>query len=233
MLLIRYSESSIEYPVSSIKYQTLLIGGSVLKDLTLSEYLTKTASGEATPGGGSIAALCAAAAAGLTEMVANLTIGKKGYQSVETEMKDIAEAVSDYREKLIRAIDEDPQAYNQVMTAFKLPKGTEAEIKRRNQAIQDGLKNAALVPMRVAEDAFQIIGIAEKAISRGNKNAITDGLVAVMTARTAVLAALYNVKINLDSITDSVFVDTLSQKTSLLEKQVKEREKEILATAEF
>ena len=205
----------------------------MLKDLTLSEYLEKTASGEATPGGGSIAALCAAAAAGLTEMVANLTVGRKNYQSVEAEMKDIAGTVSDYRQKLIRAIDEDPQAYNQVMTAFKLPRGTDAEIKSRNQAIQNGLKNAALVPMRVAEDAFQIMQIAEKAIAKGNKNAITDGLVAVMTARTAALAALYNVKINLDSITDSAFVEKLSQKTSSLEKQVIEREKKVLAAAEL
>ena len=205
----------------------------MLKDLTLSEYLEKTASGEATPGGGSIAALCAAAAAGLTEMVANLTIGRKNYQSVEAEMKDIAGAVSDYREKLIQAIDEDPEAYNQVMTAFKLPKGTDAEKESRDQAIQDGLKNAALVPMRVAEVAFQVMQIAEKAITKGNKNAITDGLVAVMAARTAALAALYNVKINLDSINDSAFVDKLSQKASSLEKQVQEREKEILAASGF
>ena len=205
----------------------------MLKDLTLSEYLEKTASGEATPGGGSIAALCAAAAAGLTEMVANLTIGRKKYQSVEAEMKDIAGAVSDYREKLIQAIDEDPEAYNQVMTAFKLPKETEAEIEHRNQAIQDGLKNAALVPMRVAEKAFQIMQIAEKAITKGNKNAITDGLVAVMAARTAALAALYNVRINLDSINDSAFVEKLSQKASSLEEQVQEREKEILAASGF
>lgn len=203
----------------------------MLKDLTVTEYLEKTASGEATPGGGSIAALCAAAAAGLTEMVANLTVGKKNYQSVEAEMRDIAETAFDYRERLIRAIDEDPQAYNQVMTAYQMPKGTQTEIKFRDRAIQDGLKNAALVPMGVAEDAFQIMGIAEKAITKGNKNAATDGLVAVMTARSAALAALYNVKINLGSITDSAFVDTLSQKTSSLEKQVKAREKEILAAA--
>ncbi len=205
----------------------------MLKDLTILEYLEKAASGEATPGGGSIAALCAAAAAGLTEMVANLTIGRKKYQSVEAEMKDIAGAVSDYREKLIQAIDEDPEAYNQVMKAFKLPKETEAEIEHRNQAIQDGLKNAALVPMRVAEKAFQIMQIAEKAITKGNKNAITDGLVAVMAARTAALAALYNVRINLDSINDSAFVEKLSQKASSLEEQVQKREKEILAASGF
>jgi len=201
----------------------------VLKDLTLTEYLEKTASGEATPGGGSIAALCAAAAAGLTEMVANLTVGKKGYQSVEAEMKTIAEVVSEKREKFIQAIDEDPEAYNQVMAAYRLPKGTDAEIELRNQAIQEGLKNAARVPMRVAEEAFKMMGLVENAIQKGNKNAVTDGLVAVMAARTAALAAIFNVKINLDSITDSAFVAQLSEKTDALEKQVIKREKEILA----
>jgi formiminotetrahydrofolate cyclodeaminase len=203
----------------------------VLKDLTLTEYLEKTASGEATPGGGSIAALCAAAAAGLTEMVANLTIGKKSYQSVEAEMKNIAEVVSEKREKFIQAIDEDPAAYNQVMTAYRLPKGTDAEVEIRNRAIQEGLKNAALVPMRVAEAAFKMMELAENAIQKGNKNAVTDGLVAVMAARTAALAAIFNVKINLDSITDSAFVAQLSEKTDTMEKQVIKREKEILATA--
>ena len=201
----------------------------MLKDLTLTEYLEKTASGEATPGGGSIAALCAAAAAGLTEMVANLTVGKKGYQSVEADMKTIAEAVSEKREKFIQAIDEDPEAYNQVMAAYRLPKGTDAEIELRNQAIQEGLKNAARVPMRVAEEAFKMMGLVENAIQKGNKNAVTDGLVAVMAARTAALAAIFNVKINLDSITDSAFVAQLSEKTEVLEKQVIKREKEILA----
>jgi formiminotetrahydrofolate cyclodeaminase len=205
----------------------------VLKDLTLSEYLAKTASGEATPGGGSIAALCAAAAAGLTGMVANLTIGRKAYQPVAAEMKDICESTSQYRKKFIQAIDDDPEAYNQVMAAYKLPKGTEAEVELRNQAIQEGLKNAARVPMGVAQKAFEIMGIAEKAIQKGNKNAVTDGLVAVMAARTAALAALYNVKINLDSITDSAFVAEFSEKTDKLEIQVKKREKEILAAFEL
>ena len=87
--------------------------------------------------------------------------------------------------------------------------------------------------MRVAEAAFQIMQIAENAITKGNKNAITDGLVAVMAARTAALAALYNVKINLVSINDSAFVEKLSQKANSLEKQVQEREKEILAASGF
>ena len=201
----------------------------MLKDNTVTEYLEKTASGEPVPGGGSIAALNAAAAASLTEMVANLTIGKKEYASVEAEMRDIARTASKLREKLIGDIDNDPQAYQQVLAAFQLPKNTETEKHRRSNAIQDGFKNAALVPMSVAEDGFKIMDLAKKVIEKGNKNAATDGAVAAMAARTAVMAALYNVKINLTAIKDEAFVEELAQKVKTLEKQVKDQENAIFA----
>jgi formiminotetrahydrofolate cyclodeaminase len=202
----------------------------LLKDKTVTEYLEKTASGEPVPGGGSIAALSAAAAASLTEMVANLTIGKKGYASVEEEMRDIARTASKFRDKFIGDIDNDPQAYQQVLAAFQLPKNTETERHRRADAIQDGFKNAALIPMSVAEDGFKIMDLAKKVIEKGNKNAATDGAVAAMAARTAVMAALYNVKINLTTIKDEAFVEELAQKVKTLERQVKNKEKVILAS---
>ena len=187
----------------------------MLTNLTITEYFEKTASGEPVPGGGSIAALSAAAAASLSEMVANLTIGKKGYESVDAEMKEIAEAASGLRDKLIQDIDNDPEAYQQVMAAFKLPKMTQDEKNRRARAIQDGLKNAALIPMGVAEDAFKTMDLIEKVVKKGNTNAVTDGAVAAMAARTAVMAALYNVKVNLASIKDYVFVEKLTQKVQM------------------
>jgi formiminotetrahydrofolate cyclodeaminase len=201
----------------------------LLKNLTITEYFEKTASGEPVPGGGSIAALSAAAAASLSEMVANLTIGKKGYESVDSEMKEIAEAASGLRDKLIRDIDNDPEAYQQVMAAFKLPKVTENEKNRRARAIQEGLRNAALIPMGVAEDAFKTMDLIEKVVQKGNTNAVTDGAVAAMAARTAVMAALYNVKVNLASIKEEVFVEKLTQKVQILERQVEEKEKKILS----
>ena len=205
----------------------------MLKDNTITEYLEKTASGEPVPGGGSIAALSAAAAASLTEMVANLTIGKKGYASVETEMRDIARTASKFRDKFIGDIDNDPQAYQQVLAAFQLPKNTETEKQRRTNAIQDGFKNAALIPMGVAEDGFKIMDLVKKVIEKGNKNATTDGAVAAMAARTAVMAALYNVKINLTAIKDEAFVEELAQKVKTLEQQVKDKEKVILASIDI
>jgi formiminotetrahydrofolate cyclodeaminase len=201
----------------------------LLKDLTITGYLEKTASGEPVPGGGSIAALSAAAAASLSEMVANLTIGKKGYESVQAEMQEIAAAASELRDKLISDIDNDPEAYQQVIAAFKLPKTTEEDNSRRAKAIQDGFKNAALIPMSVAEDAFKVMELAEKGVKKGNQNAITDGAVAAMAARTAVMAALYNVKINLASIKDGEFVKQLTQKVQILEDRVETREKRILS----
>ena len=129
----------------------------MLRDLTIPEFLEKTASNTPVPGGGSVAALSAAVAASLAEMVAHLTIGKKGLEAAGDEMKAIVSMASAYRETLLNDIDRDSDAFNQVMAAFKLPKNTEEEVKERHLAIQEGLKTAALVPLRVAKDAFNIL----------------------------------------------------------------------------
>lgn len=201
----------------------------MLANLNIIDFLEKTASSDPVPGGGSIAALSAAVAASLAEMVANLTIGKKEYAAVEAEMKTISTEASQYRDKLIKDIDKDSDAYKQVMSAFKLSKGSEKERKLREQAIQKGLKQASRVPLNVAEDAFKIIELAEKVVKRGNKNAVTDGAVAAMMARTAVFSALYNVKINLGSIKDNSFVDEVSKQVKYLEAEIEGKEKEVLS----
>jgi len=204
----------------------------VLAALKVSELLDKTASSNPVPGGGSIAALSAAAAAGLTEMVANLTVGKKGYEAVEEEMMAVTEKMRPLREKLLKDIDRDAEAYNEVFLAFKLPKSTDEEKEKRQKAIQDGLKHAALVPLGVAEDAFNILRHARTVITKGNKNAVTDGAVAAMMARTAVLSALYNVKINLGSIKDETFVKEMKEKVKRLEEKTVREEHEILSQVE-
>ena len=200
-----------------------------LVDLSIKEFLVKTASGSPVPGGGSIAALSAAIAAGLSEMVANLTIGKKGYEEKEKQMKVIKKATNDYRNKLIKDIDRDSDAYNDVLAAFRLPKSYELEENFRKQAIQDAFKKASLVPLDVAKNAFKIIELAEEVVKHGNKNAVTDGAVAVMMARTAVLSALYNVKINLASIKDVDFVERIRKDVTSLESEVEKKERKILS----
>ena len=201
----------------------------MLADLTIHEFLEKTASHAPVPGGGSIAALSASLAASLTEMVANLTIGKKGYVRLEQEMNNIAKNALLLRKKLVKDIDKDADAYNEVISAFKMPTDTEEEKHLRKEAIQEGLKQAVLIPLSVAKDAAKLLELAGKIVEKGNKNAVTDGAVATMMARTAVLSALYNVKINLNSIKDGAFVDQVSKQVKHIEADVINRENEILA----
>ena len=204
----------------------------MLVNRKITEYLVKAAAGTAVPGGGSVAALNGALAAGLTEMVANLTVGKKGYEAVEEEMKALADKASQLRKKLTAAIDQDADAYTEVMAAYKLPKTTDEETSLRKQKIQDAIKHAALVPLEVARDALAVIDLAGRAIRKGNKNAASDGAVAAMNARTAALAAIYNVKINLSSIQDDSFVEKLAQEVKDLQDQVTEKENEALSYVE-
>lgn len=205
----------------------------MLKDMTIKEFIYETASDSPAPGGGSIAALSAASAAALIEMVANLTIGKKGYEEVEEEMKELKGVAAEYKEKFINYIDEDSDSFNKIMDAFKMPKNTEEEKKARTKVIQEGFKGAATVPLNVAKDAFELLALAEKVIEKGNQNAVTDGAVAAMSARTAVHSALYNVKINLGSIKDEEFVNTTKKKIEELESNVDKIEEEILNKVEL
>lgn len=205
----------------------------MLADLAIKDFLQQLASQVPVPGGGSAAALSAAMGASLSQMVANLTIGRKGFEEVEARMKEVAKLAEEYRDKLVKDIDRDAQAYTEVMAAYKLPKNTDEEKDRRDQAIQEGLKNAALVPLSVAEDALKIMDLAGKVVKEGNKNAVTDGVVAAMTARTAVLAALYNVKINLSAIKDTTFEERVAQEVMRMEDEVEHKEKAILSDVDL
>ncbi|MEN6588866.1 MAG: cyclodeaminase/cyclohydrolase family protein [Proteiniphilum sp.] len=195
-----------------------------LQDLTLQQFLEKTAANEAVPGGGSNAALNAAIATALTGMVASLTIGRKKFAGVEERMKQIAAEMSAQRSRFMEDIDRDAEAYRLVMEAYRLPKETEEEITTRNKKIQEATKIASLVPMEVAERAFGLLGTMRETLEKGNPNAATDGLVGLMNCRTAILSALLNVRINLGGITDRAFVDKLTAACDRMEKETMEQE---------
>ena len=199
-----------------------------LADLTIKEFLAKVASNEPVPGGGSIAARNAAIAVSLNGMVAGLTIGKKKYAEAEEDMKWIVGRMEKLRNQFIEDIDSDSEAYNEVFSAYKLPKETEEERKTRNTAIQEATKKAALVPMEVARNAEAMMASITEVADRGNKNAITDACVAMMCARTAVVGALLNVRINLSSIDDQEFVQKLRTEALELEQTAWERENGLL-----
>ena len=199
-----------------------------LRKLTVEGFINETASSSPAPGGGSVAALNAASSAALIAMVADLTIGKEKYKASEEEMKDIAAKAGALKDQFLSLIDEDSNAFNKIMAAFKLPKDTDEAKKARSAAIQEATKGAALVPFKVGETASTLFALAEAVILRGNPNAVTDGAVAAMNARAAVRGAFLNVKINLGSIKDQVFVDDLKAKMAVIEKDVDAREQALL-----
>jgi len=204
-----------------------------MKNLTLEQFAAQTASNEPVPGGGSIAAISGSLAAALSEMVANLTIGKKKYAEFEDEMKEIADKGAVLRERLLDDIQKDSNSFNDVMKAMKLPKSTDEEKALRKEKMQEGLKIAARIPFEIASDAYEIMPLAERVVECGNKNAVTDGLVSAMLARTSVLSALLNTKINLASIKDEKFVNDYKEKVEELEKNAIEYEKRILAKSDL
>ena len=190
-----------------------------MKDLSIQEFCNITASNEPVPGGGSVAALCGSLAGALTEMVTNLTIGRKKYVEIDHEMREICEKTNELRLGLLEDIKKDSEAYNLVMNAYKLPKETDEEKEVRKLAIQEGLVEASKAPFEVAKKTIEIERLAAVVVEKGNKNAITDGMVAVMMARTAILGACQNVKVNLEFIDDKIFVKKYEDLVMELEKE--------------
>ena len=194
-----------------------------LKNLSVEEFAAVTGSDAPAPGGGSVAALAGGLGAALAEMVANLTIGKAKYADVEEEMKGLAAEGAALRKELIDSIQKDTESFTAYMNALGMPKNTDEEKAARKEAMQNGLKEAAEVPL-----ALKIFHVAGAVVERGNANAVTDGLVASMMARTAVLSALLNVKINLGSIKDEEFVARMAAKVAELEKAAMDGEKAVM-----
>lgn len=199
-----------------------------LKKLTVEGFINETASSSPAPGGGSIAALNAASSAALIAMVAQLTLGKEKYAASQEEMQEVAQKAGAMKDQFLAFIDEDSNAFNKIMAAFKLPKDTDEAKKARSAAIQEATKGAALVPFKVGQTANELFALAEAVILRGNPNAVTDGAVAAMNARAAVRGAFLNVKINLGSIKDALFVEDLQKKMAAIEADVDAREQALL-----
>ena len=191
-------------------------------------FLSNLASSSPAPGGGSVAALSGALSAALSSMVCNLTLGKKKYDDVQEDIKEIVRKSENLREQLTELIDEDTTAFNDVIKAFKMPKDTDEQKKKRSEAIQKGYKKAAMVPLKTAEVCKQTIDVAELVAEKGNVNSITDAGVAGLMGEAGVHAAALNVKINLGSIKDTSFVEETTQKLSSIESVAIEKKDRVL-----
>ena len=216
-------EKVIEYMVEEIgPLVSMKIGG----------FLSELASDSPAPGGGSVAALAGSLGASLSSMVCNLTIGKEKYADVQLEIKDTLKKSEQLRKELIKLIDEDTEAFNDVMKAFKMPKETEEQKEKRKQAIQKGYKTAAKVPLETAKVCEKILDIAMVVAKKGNKNSITDAAVSALMAQAGVKSAILNVKINLGSIKDDEFVERISFEIDELQKNAEDKANEIMKIVE-
>jgi methenyltetrahydrofolate cyclohydrolase len=169
---------------------------------TIGEFLDRLASDSPTPGGGAVAALAAAAGAALISMVAKLTIDKAGYEDAWEPMRAVARLADDVRPSLLELADRDAMAFEAVMTAFRMPKGTDEERESRSRAIQMAFAGAAAVPMEIAMRAGELLEPARDAIELGNVNAASDGASAAWMLLAAVECAAANVAINAGALKD-------------------------------
>jgi len=191
-----------------------------IKDLTIGEFVEQVSSKEPVPGGGAVGAIAAVLAAGLTEMVANLTVGKKKYKEWEAEMEKVISEMEEIKDELYLIAKKDMDAFNAFMKAMKLPKGTEEEKKARQERMQEALKGAIDVPYELARKARDIIKKAEIVTEFGNKNAVSDALSSAELCRAAFEIAKANIRINLKHLKDEKLKKYYEEETDELEKQV-------------
>ncbi|HET9493554.1 MAG TPA: cyclodeaminase/cyclohydrolase family protein [Chloroflexia bacterium] len=177
-----------------------------LTKLTVQDFVEQLASASPTPGGGSASALAGAMAAAMVEMAANLTIGREKFRDVEEEMKVILGRAGELRDMMLAAVDEDTDAFSEVSAAYKLPKDSDTEKAARTAAIQEALKGATEVPLRVAKAAMETYQLAQIAMEKANPNVASDARVALLLAEAAREGARANVDINLGMIKDETFL---------------------------
>lgn len=190
-----------------------------LLQLTGEQFLDQLASSQPAPGGGSASAQAIATAASLVEMVSNLTLGRKKYELVQTEMEELRLTARALGARARALVDEDTQAYDAVMIAFQLPKSTDQEKSLRNASILEATRNAIQVPQETANLGIQVLQAVQVALAKGNSNAFSDGLVAAYLASAGCKGALANVKINLSGLKDEREMEQYQQHcfTTLLE----------------
>lgn len=191
---------------------------SEIKDKSIEIFLDELASKQATPGGGSAAAVMGAQAAALVSMVCNLTIGKPKYAEVEAELRDLLGEAEVLRQTLLGMVKADVDVFDKLMVCYGLPKTNEQEKLYRSEQIQTMLKEATLVPLACAKACAQAIELSRIAAEKGNLGVISDAGVAVMAAYAGLKSAALNVQINAAGLKDRTFAEAqLAELDGLLE----------------
>ena len=193
---------------------------------TLQEYFNDLSSSSPTPGGGNVAAMCGALAASLGMMVCNLTIGKKKYADVEEEMISLKDKLAGFQKRFITLGKNDNEAFDRVMSAFKLPKEAESEKELRSAKIEKATLGAAEVPADVMKSCTDILPFIKTVVEKGNKNSLSDAGVAVSLIATAAESAYLNVMINCSSLGNQTIAAEIKKRADI-------RMDEISRTCEF
>jgi glutamate formiminotransferase/formiminotetrahydrofolate cyclodeaminase len=214
-------EKIIEYLLEDPKDKKLV-------SMTAEGFASETASESPAPGGGSVAAYLGALGVSLGTMVANLSSHKAGWDERWREFSDWAEKGQRLKDELLFLVDEDTRAFNRIMDAFSLPKGTDEEKVTRTTAIQDATRYAIEVPFRTMQKAFESFEIIRAMVDSGNPNSVTDAGVGALCVRSAVIGAYLNVKVNGVGFKDKVFLDTILLQADELVQHAKLAEEEIL-----
>ena len=211
-----------------IEYQLKNSIANPLVNLTLMQFADETASESPAPGGGSISAYVGALGVSLATMVANLSVVKRGWQDRWKEFSNYAEEGQKLKDQLINLVDEDTNAFNAIMEAFRLPKNTDAEKLVRSNKIQEATKLAIEIPFKVMQVSNESMKLMKAMAEKGNPNSASDAGVGALCARAAVMGAHLNVKINAKDCKDQVFLAEILKKAAEIEANAIKSEQEIL-----
>lgn len=199
-----------------------------LASMSVKDFVEEVSMDSVAPGGGSVAALSGSMCAGLSAMVANLTIGKKGYENNYKDLDKMAFDTQKYMAELIQGIDADTNAFNDVISAKRLPKSTDEEKEARSKAIEEGYKKAIEIPLNTALMSLESMKSAKIAIQKGNINSASDAGVAALCGYTGVMGGVLNCKINFKEISDKEYINKMSSKLDEIQNQAEEIKNEVL-----
>jgi glutamate formiminotransferase len=202
--------------------------GKKLIELSIAGFVHETASESAAPGGGSVSACLGALGAAMGTMVANHSAHKKGWDDRWEEYSDWAEKGKGFHDELVRLVDEDTIAFNRIMDAYGLPAKVESDKQKRNNAIQEATRYAIEVPLQVMKTAYDSLTLIKAMAEAGNPSLISDAGVGALAARSAVMGAFLNVKINTVDLEDKGFVEEVLLKGAEIEQNTQNLEKQIL-----
>lgn len=192
-----------------------------LVNLTVAGFVDEVSRDTPAPGGGSIAALSGAIGSALASMVVNLSVGKGEFDEKYESLCDLAERAQDIKDQLLRAVDEDTEAFNEVIAGIRMPKDTAEQLEVRSRAIQAGYKTAARVPLRTAELCREVLDLCQQAADIGNEAVMSDAGVGALMAYAGVRGAIHNVRINLPHTKDQAFIKEISAELGNLVKESK------------